>query len=67
MDAKIVFLGATSVGKTSIICRAVSDEFDSEMPATITLSEDNEFLDEVVVIGYGTVKKNDMTGSRHQG
>ena len=35
----------------------------SEMPATITLSEDNEFLDEVVVIGYGTVKKNDMTGS----
>ena len=35
----------------------------SEMPATITLSEDNEFLDEVVVIGYGTVKKDDMTGS----
>ena len=35
----------------------------SEMPATITLSEDTEFLDEVVVIGYGTVKKSDMTGS----
>ena len=35
----------------------------SEMSATITLSEDNEFLDEVVVIGYGTVKKDDMTGS----
>ena len=35
MDAKIVFLGATSVGKTSIISRAVSDDFDSEMPATI--------------------------------
>ena len=35
----------------------------SEMPATITLQEDNEFLDEVVVIGYGTVKKSDMTGS----
>ena len=35
----------------------------SEMPATITLAEDNEFLDEVVVIGYGTVKKSDMTGS----
>ena len=35
----------------------------SEVPATVTLSEDNEFLDEVVVIGYGTVKKNDMTGS----
>ena len=35
----------------------------SAMPATITLHEDNEFLDEVVVIGYGTVKKSDLTGS----
>ena len=35
----------------------------SEMPATITLTEDSEFLDEVVVIGYGTVRKSDMTGS----
>ncbi|KAH0793973.1 small GTP-binding protein [Histomonas meleagridis] len=35
IDSKIVLLGATSVGKTSIICRAVSDEFDADMPATI--------------------------------
>ena len=35
----------------------------SEVPATIHLEEDTHFLDEVVVIGYGTVKKNDMTGS----
>ena len=35
----------------------------SAMPATITLAEDSEFLDEVVVIGYGTVKKSDLTGS----
>ncbi len=35
----------------------------SEMPATVTLVEDAEFLDDVVVIGYGTVKKNDLTGS----
>ena len=35
----------------------------SAMPSTITLHEDNEFLDEVVVIGYGTVKKSDLTGS----
>ena len=35
----------------------------SEVPATITLAEDTHFLDEVVVIGYGTVKKSDMTGS----
>ena len=35
----------------------------SEVPGTITLSEDADFLDEVVVIGYGTVKKSDLTGS----
>jgi TonB-dependent starch-binding outer membrane protein SusC len=35
----------------------------SQVPAVITLAEDNEFLDEVVVIGYGTVRKSDMTGS----
>ena len=35
----------------------------SEVPSVITLAEDTHFLDEVVVIGYGTVKKTDMTGS----
>lgn len=35
----------------------------SEVPSTITLAEDSHFLDEVVVIGYGTVKKSDLTGS----
>ena len=35
----------------------------SEVPATVNLEEDSEFLDEVVVIGYGTVKKSDLTGS----
>lgn len=29
----------------------------------VTLSEDTELLDEVVVIGYGTTKKADLTGS----
>ena len=35
----------------------------SQLPKTVTLSEDALFLDDVVVIGYGTVKKSDMTGS----
>lgn len=30
---------------------------------TITLKEDNEMLDEVVVIGYGTMRKKDLTGA----
>ena len=33
------------------------------VPAVVTLGEDTNFLDEVVVIGYGTVKKSDLTGS----
>ena len=33
------------------------------VPARVVLAEDTNFLDEVVVIGYGTVKKSDMTGS----
>lgn len=30
---------------------------------TVTLREDTEMLDEVVVVGYGTMKKKDLTGS----
>ena len=29
----------------------------------VTLNEDTEVLDEVVVVGYGTLKKSDMTGA----
>ena len=29
----------------------------------VVLSEDAEMLDEVVVIGYGTMKKSDLTGA----
>lgn len=30
---------------------------------TVTLSEDNEFLDEVVIVGYGSMKKSDLAGA----
>ena len=33
------------------------------VPSEVNLKEDTEYLDESVVIGYGTVKKDDMTGS----
>lgn len=35
----------------------------SQVPSHIVLSEDSELLEDVVVIGYGTVKKEDLTGS----
>ena len=42
----------------------VSQTYDASMvPSTVTLKEDSQYLDEVVVIGYGTVKKDDLTGS----
>ena len=41
-----------------------SQTYDASMvPSTVTLKEDSQYLDEVVVIGYGTVKKDDLTGS----
>ena len=30
---------------------------------SVTMGDDTELLDEVVVVGYGTVKKSDVTGS----
>ena len=42
--------------------RAQEVVFDGT-PLHITLHEDSELLEDVVVIGYGTAKKNDMTGS----
>ncbi|MEG1562719.1 MAG: TonB-dependent receptor [Bacteroides sp.] len=38
-------------------------EMKVEKSMVITLTDDSQLLDAVVVIGYGTVKKNDMTGS----
>jgi len=35
----------------------------ASVPSEVVLKEDTQFIDEVVVIGYGTVKKDDMTGS----
>ena len=45
------------IGYTTVSFKA------GELPQILPLSEDNEFLDEVVVIGYGEVRKTDLTGS----
>ncbi|MBQ8308161.1 MAG: SusC/RagA family TonB-linked outer membrane protein, partial [Alistipes sp.] len=56
--------GAESVIEISYIgYRTVEVVASSELLQKVTLEEDLQTLDEVVVIGYGTVKKNDMTGS----
>ena len=40
-----------------------TQEWPAKPVMNITLREDTELLDEVVVIGYGQVKKNDLSGS----
>ena len=36
---------------------------NSDLLANAVLEDDSEMIDDVVVIGYGVVKKNDLTGS----
>jgi iron complex outermembrane receptor protein len=40
-----------------------SAEVKAASTVMVTLEDDSQVLDAVVVIGYGSVKKNDMTGS----
>ena len=62
-DYVLTVSSADAVVEISCIGYASQTFVASQVPATVTLGEDTEFLDEVVVIGYGTVKKGDMTGS----
>lgn len=42
----------------------VSQTFEAAaVPSALVLKEDSQYLDESVVIGYGTVRKDDLTGS----
>ena len=62
-DYVLVVPNADAVIEISCIGYATQTFKASEVPATVFLEEDTDFLDEVVVIGYGTVKKSDLTGS----
>lgn len=55
---------ATSVIVVSYIgCKSVSYSANDKRLQRIVLAEDSEMLDEVVVVGYGTQKKETLTGS----
>jgi len=62
-DFTLTVSSANAVVEISCIGYSTQVFTASAMPATITLQEDTDFLDEVVIIGYGTVKKSDLTGS----
>ncbi|MGM9762625.1 MAG: SusC/RagA family TonB-linked outer membrane protein [Candidatus Cryptobacteroides sp.] len=51
-------LEISCMGYTTVVAETGDKE-----TVNVILTEDTEFLDEVVVIGYGTVRKRDLTGS----
>ena len=62
-DYELTVSGPDAVVVISCIGYATQTYPASQVPASVTFLPDTEFLDDVVVIGYGTVKKSDMTGS----
>lgn len=62
-DYVITVSGPDVMVEISCIGYATQTFAASQVPATITLSEDAMFLDDVVVIGYGSQKKKEVTGS----
>ena len=62
-DYFLTVSSADAVVEISCIGYATQTFVASQLPKVVTLAEDALFLDDVVVIGYGTVKKSDMTGS----
>ena len=65
LDGDYAFTVSSPSAVVEISCIGYSTQtfVASQLPAEILLKEDTEFLDDVVVIGYGTVKKSDLTGS----
>ena len=62
-DFLLMVSGPDAMVEVSCIGYATQTFMASQLPQVITLGEDTQFLDEVVIIGYGSVKKEDMTGS----
>lgn len=62
-------LNLTSTGSVTLVVKYVGFKTkevvvnSGQANVTITLDSDDSVLEEVVVIGYGTVKKRDLTGS----
>ena len=62
-DYVLTVSSADAIIEISCIGYATQTFKASEVPATITLGEDTTFLEEVVVIGYGTLSKKELSSS----
>ncbi|MBR4809679.1 MAG: TonB-dependent receptor [Bacteroidales bacterium] len=65
LDGDFILTVSSADATVEVSCIGYSSQTfkASDVPAEIFMVEDSEFLDDVVVIGYGTVKKSDLTGS----
>lgn len=62
-DFVLTVSGPSALVEVSCIGYASQTFEAASLPSVIYLKEDTEYIDEVVVIGYGTVRKDDMTGA----
>ena len=62
-DYVLYVASADAIVEISCIGYATQTFPASQVPQNVVLSEDSQFLDEVVVIGYGSQKKKEVTGS----
>ncbi|MBR5035139.1 MAG: SusC/RagA family TonB-linked outer membrane protein [Bacteroidales bacterium] len=62
-DYSLTVSGPTAEVEVSCIGYATQVFPANAVPATITLAEDAEFLDEAVVIGYGSLSKKELSSS----
>ena len=65
LDGRFSLMVSGQTAEVEISCIGYASQIyeAGSLPQTIRLQEDSEYLDEVVVIGYGSVKKDDLTGS----
>lgn len=59
-------IGAGQKARLSVNCMGYQDQtvdIGNRSVIDITLTEDNELLDESVVVGYGSMRRSDLTGS----
>lgn len=66
MDGRFTLKSQTSAGSLTVSSIGYSSQevtFSGSRELSIVLQDDAELLEEVVVIGYGTIKKKDLTGA----
>ncbi|MBR1570000.1 MAG: carboxypeptidase-like regulatory domain-containing protein, partial [Bacteroidales bacterium] len=62
-DYTLTVSSASAIVEISCIGYATQTFPANAVPARVTLTEDSEFLDDVVVIGYGTLSKKELSAS----